>query len=762
MSKVDSQLAEAAGLHQAGRLTEAAELYSQIIARAPNHFDATHLLGVIALQEGRLDQAREMISAALRLKAKDIAALSNLGTVFLRQQRYDQALEQFERALKLQPGSFSALTNLGTVLRQLGRPHEALAPLRQAHSIDPTSAIVSNLLGACLLDTGDPRGAVNFFENATKIEPDDPGNWGNLATALNEIEEYERAAECAERAVALNPESSAAVAAMAAVQFEQGQMDEALATYRRAILLPDCSTQTHTAFANALWTSGLSDEAFVQFRQALALDGNNTFARWKLAMSNCRPFYESAAALERSRDSFAKGLEDLNAWLDVERRPEVFGAVGSTQPFFIAYQPFNNRELLSRYGRLCSRFMASAPFNSLKLQPKPAVNRKLRIGIVSSHIKNHSVWNAITRGWVQHLDKTRFELSLFHLGRTVDDETAWAKQCAAHFESGPKTLSGWVQAIGEARLDALIYPEIGMDSMTTQLASLRLASVQAATWGHPETTGLPTIDMYFSADGLEPIDAQLNYSEKLVRLPNLGVCVEQLTPAISVPDFKILGLPDDQPLLLCPGTTFKYSPVHDHIWARIAKGLQQAESKGKWARLVRGLRRGGYGKLVFFRAGNESMIRLFTERLRKAFDAEQVDFDASVCFIPYLDRTRWYGLMQKSTLMLDTVEFSGFNNALQAVEAGLPMLTREGRFMRGRLASSIMRRLDLPELIATTDESFIEMAVRLATDRDQLDRLRSLISGRRAILFNDTAPVRGLERCLIEEIDASQFRGHAS
>jgi predicted O-linked N-acetylglucosamine transferase (SPINDLY family) len=368
------------------------------------------------------------------------------------------------------------------------------------------------------------------------------------------------------------------------------------------------------------------------------------------------------------------------------------------------------------------------------------------------------VWNAITRGWVENLDKTRFELWLFQLGRTADDETARARREAAHFESGPKTLSAWAEVIRGARLDALIYPEIGMDALTTQLASLRLAGVQAATWGHPETTGLPTIDLYLSAEGLEPVDAHSNYSEKLVCLPNLGVCVEQLTPAIATPDLAALGVPGDEPLLLCPGTTFKYSPVHDHVWARIAKGLRPSESKGTWARLAGRLRKGGNGKLVFFRGGNESMENLLTLRLRKAFDAERVDFDAHVCLIPFLDRSQWFGLMQHAALMLDTLGFSGFNNTLQAVEAGLPVLAREGHFMRGRLASGIMRRLDLPELVATSDEAFIGMAIALAADGSRRSELRSAIARRRAILFNDLEPVRSLERCLTEAITESRAR----
>ena len=112
--------------------------------------------------------------------------------------------------------------------------------------------------------------------------------------------------------------------------------------------------------------------------------------------------------------------------------------------------------------------------------------------------------------------------------------------------------------------------------------------------------------------------------------------------------------------------------------------------------------------------------------------------------------------MQHAALLLDTVGFSGFNNALQAVEAGLPVLAREGVFMRGRLASGIMRRMELPELVATTDEAFIEKAVELIENAARLSELRVEIASRRKILFNDVEAVRALERCLTEAIDRTR------
>ena len=79
---------------------------------------------------------------------------------------------------------------------------------------------------------------------------------------------------------------------------------------------------------------------------------------------------------------------------------------------------------------------------------------------------------------------------------------------------------------------------------------MRLARVQAATWGHPETTGLPTIDHYLSAEALEPPNSAAHYTERLTILPNLGVCYEPLAPVTVAPDttkvrVKVVFKPDD-------------------------------------------------------------------------------------------------------------------------------------------------------------------------------------------------------------------------
>jgi len=727
-------LPEAVALHQAGRLPEATEMYEKVLAEAPEEFDALHMMGVIALQQGRFEEAQVKIAAALELEPRNSAALSNLTAAYLRNHQLEDALHWARRAVDADPESVDALINLSAALHGMGSYQEALPWLLQARSLLPGSTVVCNLLGSCLLKTGDAAAAVAAFEAATTASPSDADSWANLAAALNVLSEHERALECANRAISLRSDSSSALAAKAATLLELNKVDEAIASYREAARHSP-TVQILCAMANALITSGSNEEAADCLRRAIDMDGANPAARWILAMSVLKPIYETDAQVLLSRSLLASSMTELENWFRTTANRRAYEAVGACQPFYLAYHETNNRELLIQHGNLCTSWMTSL-LAKPTAQPKIARSTKMRIGIASAHIRNHSVWIAIAKGWVSRLNRKKFELFVFSLDARSDKETLAIERSVDFFDGAAKGIDAWVDTIKKSNLDALIYPAIGMDALTYQLAALRLAPFQAASWGHPETTGLPTIDYYFSGDAFEPANAQLNYSEKLVRLPDFGAFVEPLKPKIRDANLSSLGLPKGVPLLLCPGTPFKYMPAQDWVWLRIAKGVH-AQCRGK---------------LVFFTSSQGSMHLALLSRLRKFFAAADVDFDDHICVVPILERARFFSLMQQSTLMLDTLGFSGFNTALQGLECGLPVLAYEGQFMRGRLASALMRKIDMPELVATSHEDFVQKAIELAADGKRLKKLRSAISKRVKILFGDDASVVELENFLETEI----------
>ena len=837
-NRADGLLQTAVAHQNAGRLDEAAAVYRQILAATPGHFDAKHLLGVVALQSGRFDEARELIAEAITLNPKFAAAHNNLGNVYLRQGRRDDAQASFQRAVQLDPKSGDANFNLGTELRRLGKLNDAATHFRRAVAANGKSLKAHTSLGATLIDLGDARGAARAFEAAVKLKPDDAQALNNLGLALSRTGEhtaaldaldraqkldpkstsamrtrgtvlarlarYAEARECLESVVALEPNSAAAhcnlgnvlrdsgVPAEALERFRKavaldpnlvearigealalrdlGRDDEArdasrelladqpdspaaliyegerclerddtkraAAAFRRAIELQGANADAHGHLGNVLMRQLRTSEAIACYQRVLELDPSNVLARWTLTMAQIPPLAADAGEVPKSRSSFTRMLGELDRWFDATRSVDGYRAVGTMQPFYLAYHELNNRDLLARYGSLCSRLAASWQKSHVEGPVPRSMGGPIRVGIASAQLRDHSVWNAIVKGWVKHLDKKRFELHLFNLGARSDAETEQAREWAHRLETQRLGVSQWASMIAASELDVLLYPEIGMDPLTVKLANLRLAPVQVATWGHPETTGLPTIDYFLSAAALEPPNADAHYTEKLVSLPNLGVFYEPLAPMVVAPDLGALGLPQNVPLLLCPGMPFKYSPLQDKVWIEIS-------------------RRAAPCRLVFFRAADPEVSPLFEQRLERRFRQAGLRFDDHVTFVPTLDRARFFGLMRRAHLMLDTIGFSGFNTVIQAIESGLPVVSREGPFMRGRLGSGILRHMKMDALVATSDDAYVELAVDLTRDGARLAQLREELIARRPVLFGDRAPVAALEQFIASAVNAA-------
>ena len=307
---------------------------------------------------------------------------------------------------------------------------------------------------------------------------------------------------------------------------------------------------------------------------------------------------------------------------------------------------------------------------------------------------------ALIEGWFLSFDQGRFELVVFSLADPAgdDEKTAWARTKSDVFIGGRKTVSQWVAAIREQNCEILLYPAVGLHPMASKLAGLRLAPVQINTWGHPDTSGLSTLDYYVSADCFEPADAQDHYSEQLVLLPHLGNRVLPLKIPSHDPDFVELNIDLERPVLVCPGTPFKYQPENDHVFTDIARSAPEVQ-------------------LILFRPYGVALADLLRARITRAFEAAGLDVMDHVRFIGWLEFPKFHGLLRQADVMLDTIGFSGYNTAVQAMECGLPLVTREGRFLRGRLASGVLRRMGLQELIVQTKTDYVNLVVRLATDQ---------------------------------------------
>jgi predicted O-linked N-acetylglucosamine transferase (SPINDLY family) len=692
--------------HRQGRIAEAEAGYRRILDSDPGHVNALNLLGVLLGQRGRAPEGLPLLA----------------------------------RAAALAPASLAVRFNLAGALLDLERLAEAEAELRRCVCLAPHDANLWNRLGSALARRHRLDDGIAALRRATLLARHDAGILVNLGAALLEAGRRTEGGRVLRQAVMLAPDGVAALANLGALLQRQRDSEAAEPWLRRTLRLAPGVAEAWNTLGDALREQDRPEEAQAAFSQALALRPGFTPARLNRALATLPVTYGDEAEIDRRRAAYAAALDQLDAWadgLDQAGRAEAGEAVGACQPFALPYQGRDDRALQQQYGRLMVRLSAACfpAYARRPEMPPPAADGRIRVGFASAYLRRHSVWRPITRGLLGGLDRSRFAVHGYQLGADRDLETDWAEQRCDVFQAGARSAADWAGRIAADRLHVLIYPEVGMDPLTARLATLRLAPVQCVSWGHPETSGLPTIDYYLSAERFEPPGAEAHYSETLVRLAALASVYDPPPPPAPALPRAALGLPDGV-LYLCPQTLFKYLPDYD---ARIVAIARQVP---------------GSRFLFFTHPTTPAITRRFATRIAAAFAAAGLRWEDHGLILPRQDAGRFQQVMQAADIYLDSIGFSGFNTAIEALACGLPVVTVRGPFMRGRLASGLLEQIDVAETVAETADDFTAIAIRLGRDPGWRAAVTARVTANLPRAYGDPAPLRTLERFLVDAVAA--------
>jgi protein O-GlcNAc transferase len=295
-------------------------------------------------------------------------------------------------------------------------------------------------------------------------------------------------------------------------------------------------------------------------------------------------------------------------------------------------------------------------------------------------------------------------------------------------ELGNQYLADIESAIGGQGLDVLFYPDLGMSPLTYFLAYSRLAPLQCVSWGHPVTTGLDSMDFFISSDAIEPPGAAGHYSERLVRLPSFVLPAYERPPPVVDPKPRWhFGFGEDRHLYFCPQALFKIHPDFDQAIAQI-------------------LRRDPIGDVVLIESEYPSFASVLGKRFRRHFP----DVVDRVKFIPRMTWPECLNLMAVSDVILDTFHFGGGNTSCEALAMGTPVVTLPSAFLRGRFTAACYWEMGLGEYVARDPQDYVDLAVRLAQERDYREHAVRNIVATRDVLFENMNGVREIEKFLLE------------
>lgn len=723
----EQRIQEARQLHQRGDFANAISGYDEALAADPGRDDVWHLKAMAEHQAGRLAEAQASVARAIDAGGSKPSYLLLEGGVLHDRGDLEAAEARFASVVAARPEWAGGHVELGRVHMDQARPADALKDFQAAVNADPKHVRAWNNLGIALQALDRTDEALRAFNYTITLDVRYPVAHFNLARIHNRRGDTRRAVEHAQAAVQSDPGYVEAWLLLGDIHRRKRETANALAAFAAAVRAAPDHVVARTTRAEMVAEAGGHEEARAEFRRIAERAPNDLKAALNTNLL-LPQVYASLEQLEAARREYAQGLERLHeaAPRFVFPRGDLALDAARWTNFYLAYQGKNDRALQQRYGEFQRRVLEPAVPELLAPRPRRSGGERIRVGFLSHFFFNCTAGRYFS-SWITQLDAGRFEKFVYYTNEWVADDTRTIAAAAQTFRHMPgMSLQAIAQQVVRDDLDILVYPELGMHPETFTLAGLRLAPVQCAGWGHPNTTGLPTIDWFISCAEMEPHGAGEHYSERLALLPGLGTryAIPTAEAAGSRADF---GLPEGRTTYLVPQSLFKIHPDNDDLIARV-------------------LERDANGVAVMFASHHDHLTQAFATRLAASLAKRRIDIHERVFFLaPFMPHPRYLRLNALCDVMLDTLHWSGGNTSLDALASGLPVVTLPGALMRGRQSQAMLRTLGAEELVASDLEAYVETAAALGRDPDRRRALSRAILARRPELFERDEPVRALE-----------------
>jgi len=584
-------------------------------------------------------------------------------------------------------------------LHRSGRTTEAESLYRKIISGNARHPRALSSLGVLLCEAGRISEAIPYLEQATAIEPN-PRDLTNLGVAYRLQGRLDMAAASFGRVLEVAPSFPDAHLNLGIILLDAGVYADALSLLEEALKRGPDTPRLRLALARSLLHLSRPQQSLIHAKRATEMVPDHAPAHRQLgdAMDACGSMPEAIASYRRT----------------IELNPSDYSAHSDLIIAMLLNPAYDAQAHFAE-----ARAWARQHAEPLRQHIRPCTNdknpeRRLRIGYVSPDFRAHAIQQFLVP-LLEHHDKSACEVFLYSSVERPDHHTGWYRDFAGDHFRDIRQMDD-VQAAELVRRDGVdILVDLALHSAGGRLRifACKPAPVQISWLGYVGTTGLDTIDYRITDPFVDPPDAALSvHSEICLRLPETLWCYSSLNTELQVGP-----LPAISAGYVTFGSQNSYRKLHPGVLAL-------------WARVLRKVD----GSRIFLYADEHAH-----ERLRQAFAGEGVQPER-IQFGDRVSRAEYLQRYQNIDIGLDTFPFNGATTTLDAVWMGVPVVTLRGPSSLQRAGSCIAQNLGLPELIADTEDAFVENAVALARDFDRLSILRAGLRSRLATSPLGNAP----------------------
>lgn len=673
-------------LHDLGRLEAAEAACRTALEIKPDYAEAHSNLGTSLMAMDRLDEAAASYREALEITPGYAEAHSNLGSTLLALGRLDDAEAACRKAVEIKPDHAEAHYNLGSVLHELGRLVEAEASYREALEIRPDYAEAHYNLGSTAHDLGHLDEASASYRRALKIRPDYEEAHNNLGTTLYSQGRLEEAEASCRRALEIRPDFAEAHNNLGTALFDLRRLAAAEASYRTAVEIEPSYAEAHSNLGNAVKDLGRLEEAEACYRRALDIKPDYAMAHNNLgnvrkdqgSLDDALASYRTALAIE---PDYAHAHSNL--LLTEQYRVGVTAA--RLKELHAEWDQRHGKKLRGLWREHCNA-----------LDP----DKRLHIGLVSPDLGRHPVGYFLVR----LLESNPADEILFTCySDGVEDQMTERLKAASHEWRATRGTPDEALAdiIRGDQIDILFDLSGHTGNNRLLLFARKPAPIQVTWAGYVGTTGLAAMDYLLSDRHYTPDDADHDYHERPIRMPDAYVLYDPPPYAAAVGP-----LPAEQNGFITFGGFNNPTKINDHVmevWAKLLEAVPES-------RLI--LRFRGIDSV-------STRARLLPALTTLGLDPSRLVLEGGS---PHPELLARYNDID---IALDTFPYSGGLTTCEALWMGVPVITAPGKTFASRHSASYLSTLGLTELIAGNTASYVESAVELANDIPRLAALRA-------------------------------------
>ena len=654
------------------------------------------------------------------------------------QGQFAQAEKLYSQALKSVRDNPALWFNHGLVLRDLGQPKKALASFDQAQRFSPPMAEIENERANSLLELKRHEEALAALTQALTLRPLYPGALINRGLTLIRMARPQEALADFDAALRLEPRLPLALVNRGAALEKLNRPAEALIAYQQALAIAPGDATALYQCGVLLAQTGRAQESLAYFDRALGADPGLAAARLFRA--------RALLALKQVDEAHA---EMMRAFAEHPDTPFIFDGLLETSLMACDFaQRLTLEPTLARYARAG---LLPAPLRLLQCSDDPALQRdcamayvrnqygvgvtalpprrmafgrRLKLAYLSYDFRSHAVAISAAALLERH-DRSRFEL--FGVSTGPNDNSAMRRRLTTTFEHfldvREQDDDAVAATLAEAEIDILVDLGGHTDGARPGIAARRPAPVQVNWLGWAGTTGSTFIDYMIADTIVTPPGIDRFFTEKLVRLPHCYHATDSgRDPFAAMVTRAQAGLPDSAFVFGALNGVWKIAPPVFHLWMELLREVP--------------------GSVLWLRQNNDAAARNLRQEAAAAGVAPE-----RLVFAGFAQEAEHQARYRLADLFLDSFPFTGHSTAIEALWAGLPLISCAGASFASRVSASALYSVGMPELATASLPEYKALALKLARDpallasyRDHLDRGR-----KRFALFDVDGFVQALE-----------------